>query len=184
MIKDDVLEIVVPEKILWDERKEEFVKINETKIEMKHSLISISKWEKKWKVPYLSNDKKTSEMVLDYIRCMTLNKVDDDVYYGLTEKNMDEILAYISDPMTATVCRKEHGGTRSRETITSELIYYWMISYNIPEDYQKWHLNRLMTLIRVCAIKNAPPKKRSKREILANNAELNAKRREMMNTKG
>ena len=117
---------------------------------------------------------------------MTLTKnVNPDVYNHITRENMNDVVNYISDPMTATTFYKDEKGANNRETVTSELIYYWMIASNIPFDpCQKWHLNRLITLIRVCGIKNTPPKKRSRREIMSRNAALNAARRQQMNSKG
>ena len=130
-------------------------------------------------------EEKTEEEMLDYIKCMTLTKnVDSDVYNHLTIDNVKDVKDYINDPMTATTFSRDEKGQSNSETITSELIYYWMIASNIPFECQKWHLNRLITLIRVCSIKNAPPKKRSKRDIMSRNAALNAARRKQMNTKG
>lgn len=169
----------------WDEVKQEFVEPQHVTLQMEHSLISLSKWESKWEKPFYSKKEVSSEEMLDYIKCMTLTEgVDDDVYNHLTEKNVDEIKKYIENPMTATTFRKDNKGSANGETITSELIYYWMISSNIPFECQYWHLNRLLTLIRVCSIKNNPPKKRSKRDIMSQNAALNAARRKQLNTKG
>ena len=113
----------------------------------------------------------SDEETLDYIKCMTLTKnVDSDVYNHLTRENLKAVMDYIGDPMTATTFGKDDNGPMNREVITSELIYYWMIASNIPSEYEKWHLNRLITLIRVCSIKNTPPKKRSKRDIMSRNA--------------
>lgn len=184
---NNTLTIVVPEGQLWDEKKEEFIYINETTLVLKHSLVSISKWESKWKKPFLSKEEKTNEEILDYVRCMTMTQnVDQNVYNFLSDSNVKEVTSYISDPMSATWFSKENNASKAnnREIITSELIYYMMISYNIPQEYQKWHLNRLMTLIRICSIKNAPPKKMSKNEILSRNAALNAARKSKYGTKG
>ena len=117
---------------------------------------------------------------------MTLTKnIDPDIYNHLTKENIKAIVDYISNPMTATTFSKDENSQYNREIITSELIYYWMIASNIPiEECQKWHLNRLLTLIRVCSIKNAPPKKRSRRDIMSRNAALNASRRRQLNTRG
>ncbi len=115
---------------------------------------------------------------------MTITQnVNDNVYNSLTSKNIDEINKYIDAPMTATTF-SDNTNSRSREIVTSELIYYWMISLNIPMECQKWHLNRLLTLIRVCNVKNTPPKKMSRREIMSRNAALNAARRKKLNSKG
>lgn len=125
------------------------------------------------------------EETRDYARCMTLTQnVDPKVYSRLTNADIEAINAYISDPMTATHIYKDKTGQQSRETITSELIYYWMIALNIPFECQKWHLNRLLTLIEVCSIKNQPPKKRSRKELMKRNSALNAERRKRLGTKG
>ena len=170
----------------WDEAKQEFVESRTQSLQLEHSLISLSKWESKWHKPFLSTKEMTDEETLDYIKCMTLTKnVKPDVYNHITRENMNDVVNYISDPMTATTFYKDEKGANNRETVTSELIYYWMIASNIPFDpCQKWHLNRLITLIRVCGIKNTPPKKRSRREIMSRNAALNAARRQQMNSKG
>ena len=131
----------------------------------------------------MSKNEKTVEQTIDYIRCMTITQnIDDDVYYGLSTKNVEDINNYIQAPMTATTFRKET--KKSSEVVTSELIYYWMVALNIPMECQRWHLNRLLTLIRICNIKNTPPKKMSKRELMSRNAALNAARRKQLNTNG
>jgi hypothetical protein len=154
-------------------------------LQLEHSLVSLSKWESKWNKPFLSKDFKTHEETLDYIKCMTINQnIDPDVYNGLTSEHITMINNYIESPMTATTFSDSKQNKSNREIITSELIYYWMIALNIPFECQKWHLNRLLTLIRVCNIKNAPPKKMSKRATASQYAALNAARRKQMNTKG
>ena len=171
----------------WDSKNEVFVTSvygEECTLCLEHSLVSISKWESKWEKPFLSSDK-TDEEFLDYIKCMTLTRnVPDDVYDRLTEKNIEDINRYVNAPMTATTFYKNSNTKAGREIVTSEIIYYWMISLNIPVEFEKWHINRLITLIRVCEIKNAPPKKMSKREIMSQNAALNAARKKRLNTKG
>lgn len=169
----------------WDEAKQEFVEPKYQTLQLEHSLVSLSKWESKWQKPFYSKKEMSDEETLDYIKCMTLTKnVDPDVYNHMTRENVKAVMDYIGNPMTATTFGKEDKGSNSREVITSELIYYWMIASNIPFECQKWHLNRLITLIRVCGVKNTPPKKRSKRDIMSRNAALNASRRKQMNTKG
>lgn len=158
----------------------EFIYINGTTISLEHSLVSLSKWESKWCKPFLVSDNKTFDEIKDYVKCMTISQnVNPQVYDFLTEKNYEEIKDYINSPMTATWfnegVNKRHSVTN--ETVTSELIYYWMVALNIPFECQKWHLNRLLTLIKVCNIKNTPPKKMSKGEILNQNRALNAARR-------
>jgi hypothetical protein len=169
----------------WDEAKNEFVEAREQVLQLEHSLVSLSKWESKWCKSFFSKQPKSYEETIDYIKCMTVTKnVDPEVYDHLTTANVAEINKYIESPMTATYFSEDKNGKSSKETVTSELIYYWMIALNIPFECQKWHLNRLLTLVRVCNVKNQPPKKMSKREIMSRNAALNAARRKQYNTKG
>ena len=182
-----MLEITIPATEQWDEVTEQFVSTKEQRLQLEHSLVSLSKWESKWCKPFLSNKEKSHEEILDYIKCMTLTKnVDPEVYNVLTNENIKEINDYIMAPMTATTFSEN--GVRKKvnnEIFTSEVIYYAMTAYNIPfENCEKWHLNRLITLIRVCGIKNEPSKKMSKRSIMSQNAALNAARRKKFNTKG
>ena len=179
-----MLRITIPAQELYDEESQEFINTNEKTLEMEHSLVSLSKWESKWHKPFLGMTEKTTEEILDYVRCMTLTKnVDPSVYRFLTNNNLKEIQDYIDDSMTATTFSKHRGGN-NREIITSEIIYYSMIELNIPFECQKWHLNRLITLIQVCTIKNQPPKKMSKSAIMNRNAAINAARKKRLNTKG
>ena len=180
-----MLQITVPAVELWDEKRQLFINVKEHKLQLEHSLVSISKWESKWCKPFLSRNDKTVEEVLDYVKCMTITQnVDPEIYKYLTEENVAAINEYIDAPMTATTFSEDGLSKTNREIVTSELIYYWMIALNIPIKFEKWHLNRLLTLIRVCNIKNNPPKKMSRKEILARNAALNAERRQKLNTKG
>lgn len=180
-----MLTIVVPGIEYWDEKNEEFINEKEQTLQLEHSLISISKWEQKWKKAYLTNRQKTNEELIDYIRCMTLTQnVDPSIYTRLTEKNFEEIDAYISDPMTAVYFPEDKNKAPSREKVTNEVIYYWMFSFGIPYECRKWHLNQLLALIKVCSMKNAPAKKRSAKEIARENAAINAARRKQFNTKG
>lgn len=181
-----MLEITIPEKELWDESKQEFIHTKEQTLRMEHSLVSLSKWESKWKKPFLGKDTRTFEETIDYIKCMTVTQnVDPDVYKCLSADNIKKINEYINDTMTATTFSNngQKGGSNG-EVLTSELIYYYMIASNIPFECQKWHLNRLITLIRVCSIKNQPPKKMGKGELMKRNASLNAARRKQLNSRG
>ena len=180
-----MLQITIDENELWDEKTNQFINIEKHVLQMEHSLISISKWESKWCKSFISTRDKTFEETIDYIRCMTLNEdVDPMVYMCLTRKHIEDINAYIEAPMTATHFYQDRDGKSSREQITSELIYYWMITAQIPFECQEWHINRLFALIRVCNVKNTPPKKMSKGEIMRRNAALNAQRKQQLNTKG
>ena len=180
-----MLQIIIPELELFDEEKQEFVYTKEQPLRMEHSLVSLSKWESKWCKPFLSKEEKTREEVLDYVKCMTLDEnVDPSVFNYLTNENVSEINEYIGLPMTATWFNEDKNKRSNREQVTAEIIYYWMIALNIPFECQYWHLNRLLTLIRVCNIKNEPPKKMSRQKIMSRNAALNAARRQQFNTKG
>ena len=180
-----MLKITIPAGEQWDEINQVFINTKEQTLQLEHSLVSLSKWESKWCKAFLTKNEKTDEETIDYIKCMTITQnVDPNVYNCLTKENVEQIKKYIEAPMTATYFSEEHSGKSSREQVTSELIYYWMIALNIPMECQKWHLNRLLTLIRVCNIKSQPPKKMSKRAIMSRNAALNAARRKQLNTRG
>ncbi len=181
-----MLQIIVPALEQWNELKQEFVYTKEQALQLEHSLVSLSKWESKWCKVFLSKQEKTVEETLDYINCMTLTQnVSPYIYQCITKENIEQVQQYIEAPMTATYFSELPSEKRgSREQITAELIYYWMFSLNIPIECQKWHLNRLLTLICVCNIKNQPPKKRNKRDIMSRNAALNAARRKQHGTKG
>lgn len=179
-----MLTITVPSRDLWDSGKEEFIPVKGRTLQLEHSLISLSKWESRWCKPFLVEGEKTEEETIDYIRCMTVTPaVDPNIYLCLTSQNYQDIQAYIKAPMTATTFPKEPGST-SREIATSELIYYWMLVHSIPFECQKWHINRLLTLIRVCNIKKQPARKMSMNEIIARNSALNAERKVKLNTTG
>lgn len=181
-----MLQIIVPGRELYDEEKEEFITEREQVLQLEHSLVSLHKWESKWCKAFLGKIEKTDEEMLDYIRCMTVTQnVKPEVYDRLTEDNIKQVYDYINAPMTATYFSEEvKKGRGNKETVTAELIYWWMITLNIPFECRKWHLNSLLTLVQVCNVKNSPPKKRSERDILRSNAELNAARRKQLNTKG
>lgn len=181
-----MLRIVIPGVDAWDEINEEFVTTQDTVLVLEHSLISISKWEAKWHKPFLGKDQKTPEQITDYIKCMTITpNVKDEVYNFLTKENIDDVLAYINDPMTATTITDRSGARRaSREIVTSELIYYWMVALEIPFECQKWHINRLMMLIQICEVKNQPDKKMGRKSTMQQNAALNAARRQKAHSRG
>ena len=180
-----MLQITLPACEMWDEQKQEFVNMKEQTLQLEHSLVSLSKWESKWNKAFLTNKEKTTEETLDYIKCMMITQnVKPEVYSRLTNEHIMQINEYISAPMTATYISEDKNAKPNRETVTSELIYYWMIALTIPMKCEKWHLNRLLTLIKVCNVKNQPPKKRSKRDVASHYAALNAARRKKYNSKG
>ena len=170
---------------MFNDRTQEFIYVKEQDLYLEHSLVSISKWESKWHKSFLSIKDKTDEEVIDYIRCMTINKnVDPSVYYALSSQQLKKIEEYIEDPYTATTFVEYQQNMSSREIITSELIYYWMASYRIPFECEKWHINRLLALIRICSIKNSPDKKMSKAATMKQNRALNQARRQKLKTRG
>jgi len=180
-----MLQIVIPATESYDEVLEEFVNSKEQVLQLEHSLVSLSKWESKWKKPFLTKINKTYEESIDYIRCMTLTQnVDPSIYIHITHDNIREVNEYIEDSMTATTFSVEETKAQSNQINTAEIIYYWMIALNIPFECQKWHLNRLLTLINVCNIKNKPPKKMNRKDLLARNRALNEQRRMALHTGG
>lgn len=188
-----MLKIIIPSSEWYDEEKEEFVTNKETTLLLEHSLISISKWESKWEKPFLdprpNTPPRTREETIDYVRCMCIqSNPPEDAFLSITNDNIKEINEYISSKMTATWF-SEYGSKKSGpgnvSIITSEIIYAWMVQYGIPAEYQKWHLNRLLMLIRVLNNLNSDNQpKMSKNEIMKRNAALNAARRKQLNSKG
>ncbi len=180
-----MLDITIPSTQLWDEANEVFIDTKEYKLRLEHSLVSISKWELKWCKPFLAKKDKTTEEAIDYIRCMTITQnVDPVAYKFITKSIMGQISDYIYEPMTATTFAKTADKPTNKEIITSEIIYYWMITFNIPFECQTWHLNRLLTLINVCSIKNQPAKKLNRKEHFKNQRALNEARKAKLGTRG
>ena len=182
-----MLQITIDGAECWDEVNEEFVYLKPYTLNLEHSLISLSKWEARWNKPFLSTKELSFEESIDYIKCMTLNpNTPDDIYMRLTQKDISTITDYLSLPMTATWFSEDKTESKKgpKEVVTAEIIYYWMIALNIPPEYKKWHLNRLLTLIRVCNEKNKPAKPMSRKELMNRNRELNAARKKKYKTKG
>lgn len=181
-----MLKLDIPDAELYNEEKNEFFTVPGCTLVLEHSLVSMSKWESKWHKPFLEKDNKTREEILDYVRCMTITQnVRDDVYKYMPSHILDKIGDYIEDPMTATTFAQSNSkNSISREIITSEIIYFWMINFNIPMECQKWHLNRLLTLINVCNLKLQPKRKMTPREVAERNRALNAERKAKYGTRG
>ena len=181
-----MLRITIPSRELFDERTYTFTSIKGQTIQLEHSLVSLAKWESKWKKPYMSPRPKTEEEFIDYIRCMTITQnVDRDIYYGLTKENIGEIVTYIEDPMSARVISSRTNPGAKKNTVTAELLYYFMFSFNIPKECEKWHLNRLLNLIDLFSVKNQTgKKKRVTRDDMIERRMLNEQRKAEWNTKG
>lgn len=180
-----MLKFQIAQTEMFDEEKNEFVPSFSFTLRLEHSLVSMSKWESEFEKPFLSSTERTSEETRAYIRMMVLgDETPPEVFDRLSKEHYDAINVYINAKMTATTIREQPSHPRPREIITSELIYYWMVSLNIPFECETWHLNRLLTLIRVCNFKSSPPKKMSKGELNRRNRELNQQRRTRLGTSG
>lgn len=170
---------------LFDEESQKFVTSEDYELHLEHSLVSLSKWESKHEKPYLGKDAKSSEEVLSYIQAMVIDDdVPPDFIYRLSTDNIQQIDAYLNAKYSATWFNDTPNAPKSSEVITSELIYYWMTVYQIPIECERWHLNRLFNLIKICNLKNQKPKKMSRSEMAARNRELNAQRRAQLGTRG
>lgn len=174
-----MLQIIVPDTEVFDEKRQEIYTLKGCKLQLEHSLVSLSKWESKWKKPFLVKNDKTSREILDYVKCMTITQnVNSYIYNCLTPQNLQDITDYIDDPMTATTISNPRKATGKNEILTSELIYYYMFAAGIPKECEKWHLNRLFMLLRVFGIKNdTKPKKMNREEYLNHRRLLNEQRK-------
>lgn len=182
-----MLRITVGQTELWDQEKEEFSYTDGFVLEFEHSLLSVSKWESKHQVPFLAATEKTEAQMVDYVECMLLTEnPEEDWYKKLTQADVDKIDAYVNSTESATTFYevKEPKGRGRAEIITAELVYYWMVSFQIPFECETWHLNRLFSLLRICTIKNAPDKKMAKGDIAARNRALNEQRKKQLGTSG
>jgi len=179
-----MLTIIVGGTEFYDELKEKFVVDGGTPLKLEHSLVSLSKWEATYERPFLGKEEKTGEEVLAYVQCMAMDqKTPGEVFQQLSVKNFEAINEYIDAKMTATWF-SDAPVPRTTEVVTAELVYYWMTVFNIPWEAQHWHLNRLFTLIRICNIKAAKPKKMSRTELAARQRSLNEQRKAQLGTKG
>lgn len=175
-----MLPIEIAKKELWDNEREEFLYIEATTLRLEHSLVSIREWESKWHKPFLSDQEKTYEETLDYIRCMSLEPISDpNIVYGLSQEQVDKIIEYINEKMTASWInsKREETTHRNQNPTTSEVIYAMMFELGIPIECQNWHFNHLIMQIQVSAERQKPPKKKSKAELTQEYKEINARRR-------
>lgn len=180
-----MLTITIPGAELFDEANQVFIDISPVQIDLEHSLLSVSKWESKVKKPFLGEGKKTPEEILVYVEAMILTPgITPETLLRLSDTNLDSINAYIDSTESATTFHQPQTKKGRPETITSELIYFWMVNFRIPFECQTWHLNRLFSLIRICGIKNSKPTKMSKAEAAAQRRELNAQRRAKTGSSG
>lgn len=181
-----MLQLTVPDRELFDDAKQEFLTLPGFVLRLEHSLLSVSKWEAEFQKPFFGTEEKTVQETQAYIRCMDLDEnTDPRLYKFLGGAELDQIRAYITDKQSATWFSEKPRGGPSRETVTSELVYYWMIALGIPfEPCQNWHFNRLQTLIRICLLKQEKPKKMSRSELASRNAALNAARRAKLGSLG
>ncbi len=180
-----MLTITLLGRELFDEEVEEFITISDVVLDLEHSLVSLSKWESKFQKPFLGPDVKSPEEMIGYIEAMILTPdYPTDFWQRLTNEHLDQINAYIESNQSATTFGQMPDRKARGEVITSELIYYWLVAFNVPFECERWHLNRLFSLIRICNIKNSKPKKRSRNEISQRNRDLNAQRRAQYNTTG
>lgn len=180
-----MLQIEIEGKEYWDEGKEEFVTTPGTVLRLEHSLKSLREWESKWKKPFLHQKDMTLEELIDYIRCMTIGPPKDQLtYMSITGDQLAQIKDYMNDSMTATTFRAEEDGPKNRSITTAEILYYEMSELNIPYSCERWNLNQLLALIRVCAIKRAPKKKGKGGNAANNRKNLNKQRRNQYGTHG
>ena len=180
-----MLKLVLSGDEVYDELTSEFKTINLKTVELEHSLLSLSKWESKYEKPFLSTTEKTNEEVIEYVKLMIISPdVPENIVDEMSQKNLDDINDYINSKQSATTFGLMPETKGKGETITAELIYYWMVTFNIPFECENWHINRLFSLIRICNIKNSKPKKMSRQEIAQRNRALNEQRRKELNTSG
>ena len=177
--------ITIDENELFDNRTNMFIQVPSTTIVLEHSLISISKWEAKWHKPWLDKNEKTPDEMIDYIKCMSIKgEIPDNVIYGLTQEDNQRIIDYIHDPMTATTFKKSNKPPKQSNFVTSETLYACMVSYGVPVQFEKWHLNRLLTLLKVLEENNKEPTKRSQADIVRDYARINAANRAKFKSRG
>lgn len=171
-----MLTIRMDDKECFDEEKNQFYYIKGGEFTLEHSLLSVSEWEKKYHKSFTDSEK-TIDETIDYIKMMVVSGDPDTLIEGLTKKQVDEINDYINDPMTATVITEDeekevNKKNNSHKFTTSEEIYSWMVLQQIPFECQTWHLNRLIILIKLCAIANKPKDDKKKKRMTSSDLAL------------
>lgn len=182
-----MLKLFLPSREIWDDKKEEFSTIGGYEVELEHSLYTMAAWEAKWKVGFTNKQGLTQKQLFDYITtfmCQTPD-VPKSAWLTINDEIVKKIQEYMEDPCTATKINSHAvNKPKKRETVTAEILYCQMFQLGIPLECEHWHLNRLMTLIEVCAIKNSPPKKMSRKEVAALQQKQNAAMRAKLGSKG
>jgi hypothetical protein len=180
-----MLKLIIKGDEVYDEATNRFGTVNDIVVELEHSLLSVSKWESKFEKPFLANTEKTVEEIVEYVRFMIITPgLPPEVLNRFTNAHFEAVNNYINSKQSATTFGQMPDRRGPGETITSELVYYWMVQFNIPFECERWHLNRLFSLIQICNIKQSKPKKMSKGDIARRNRELNEQRRAQLGTSG
>lgn len=177
-----MLKLLIDSFDVWDDNSQEFITYDKKTICLEHSLLSVSKWESIYKKPFLNESEKSPQEVIDYFKCMLIDESDSVYLNNISDKDVQKIQEYIEDPMTASWVSGDT--SRDRSVITSELIYYWMVSAQIPFETERWHLNRLLMLIRIFGEKTNPSRKKSRAQIIEEQRRLNNERRAKLGTNG
>lgn len=173
------IEVVLGES--FDETTEKFVKSETVRLQLEHSLVSLSKWEAIHEKPFLSSQQRTDEETISYIKAMIVgSEPSPEVFYKLLSDHIDLIMKYVSAKATGTFLPEQPNNSSRREVITSEKIYYWMSKLNIDMSCERWHLNKLFSYLRLHAVLEGPKKKMT----LEERRTLNAQRKKEWNTTG
>jgi hypothetical protein len=180
-----MLLILVGEEEMFNDETQEFIQVEQFSLELEHSLASLSKWESKFEKPFLGNSPHTKKETFEYLKMMVVTEnVPSEIFERLSRDNLESINEYIDSKQSATIFNEMPNRKSSREIITSELIYYWMVAFTIPFECEHWHLNRLFALIRICGIKNSKDQKMPKDKIARQYRDLNEQRKAKLNTRG
>lgn len=178
---------------LFDEETNTFLHPVGKKLHLEHSLLSISKWEAEWEIPFLNTDK-TSEQSLSYIKCCVLDDDFDELLLNtLSDKNILDFNAYLSKGMTAKKIidlrsslsqKRKSRRPASQKALTSEDIYYSMIQFHVWKECEEWPLQRLLSLLQLCSLKSNSTGEMSKSDQAKFYREENARRKAKYHTNG